>query len=191
MIYFTPYDHTLACAAFLFLGATFGVLYRSVNSIFDFLSSLFAVGLSVLKADSPITSKKFILDKHNKKHRNLLDLLFFLILGISFILFSYATLDGEIRIYTVLVFTASFVIFEKFLSIPVECVLRFAFEILYKIIFFLAYFITLPLKVTLKFIAKATLPYINIIKSRLYERYFNAFVKKECRKIENLFSKIK
>ena len=188
MIYFTPHEHALACISYLLLGAFFGVLYRSLNTLFDFLSNLLFLGIDAVKSHSPLSCKKI---KRNKKHRHILDFLFFLSLGITFILFSYATLDGEIRIYNVLILIISFLIFERFFSLPIEYVLRFSFEKIYSVVFFIVYWVLLPMRWAFSLLKKLILPHISRIKYAIYKRSFASFVTKECAAIEKIILEIK
>ena len=188
MIYFTPHEHAVACIAFMFLGAFFGVLYRSTNTLARFISQLLHILPDVLKATAPTSNKTL---RQDNKPRHLLDFLFFLIFGISYILFSYITLDGEFRIYYALISAISFTLFEKVLSIPIEYVLRFAFENVYRVIFFITYILTLPFKGFFNLIKKLITPHINNLRHKIYKKSFRSFVKKECKTIEQLICEIK
>ena len=188
MIYFTPQDHAVACLLFACLGAVSGMLYKSINTFFDILSRFLLLFVAAVKSNSPFTDKSFKIKKQNNKSRNILDFLFFLTLGVSYILFSYVTLAAQIRLYCILIFITSFVIFETRMSIPVDYALRFIFERIYTVAFFFSYFILLPARVVFKQIIKLVNPYTAAIRYSLLKRAFNKAVKRECADINKIFS---
>ena len=181
MMYFTFSDYAISSLSFFLLGAIGGVLYRSINSVFSFILKLFALLISAFRSDSPVPHTSF---SKRAKHSNILVFLFFMIIGIFYILFCYVFLDGEVRIYNFIIFILSFLFFKKYLSFPIEHVIEFVQDKLYRMLFFFAYWLVYPIKALFNATKRALLPHIINFRHRRYRKLFNRFIDKECRSIE-------
>ena len=145
--------------------------------------------MSAFKSKSPYISEN-IFSTSIKKHSHVIDFLFFLNTGIIYMILSYVTLDGEIRIHNALIFLVSFVLSVKYLYLPIECIIKIVLDKLYRVIFFVVYFLTRPFKALFGLIKKAFLPIINIFRCRLYRISLNKLIKKERRSIEDIILKL-
>lgn len=190
MIYFTLYDHILACLIFAVIGAILGVLYKSINTIFAFLVRTLFIGIKAFKEQSPYIKQEQSGIINTVKHRNIIDFIFFLFSAIIYLIFNYVALDGEIRLHTTLICVLSFCIFKKLFSISIDYALKAALTKLYAILFFVVYWIFLPIKALSLSVKKITDPLINSIKYKIYNRKFIIFRKEESKKIKNLLLKI-
>ena len=184
MIYFTIYDHIKACLMFLTLGTLLGLLYRSLSVVFDFLISILLVFVKSFKACNKPLKNEISYTKRNIGHRNILDFFFFVCLSLFFIVYSYVTLDGEIRLYTALIFLVFFHFPGRLFYKPIELVLNFVLKTAYTLVFFTVYWALLPARILLSIVNKACRPIFDYIRYMSYKKSFSRFIYNESKRIE-------
>ncbi len=103
----------------ILMGGGYTVLKKFLSS-FPYVTEIFCKAIASNKVISPKRETKINLDenrKQKKAHNQTFDFLFFTFSGIIYIIMSYICLDGGIRLYTALIYSAFFVasslMFEK------------------------------------------------------------------------------
>ena len=177
MIYSSIYEILIATISFFILGILFGGLYNSFSYF-----CLFLKGMILLPKNAYLKYAKKLKTNYNSEQNcknDLMDFLFILLFGISYILFSYVFLDGSLRLFSVFFTIAGYVISFKILSSFFTLTVRKFILGVLKISESLFFIFLLPLFKTLTIIKKLILPIINIIKVRLELKRYSSLKRRK------------
>ena len=141
MIFFNFFDPFIAIFAFLLLGVFFGAIYNSMFMFFSFISKIIISPITAFDICRELTITKIKYASKiqgniykNTPFTNIADFIFFLLLGVFFIVIQYVFFDGVFRVFmlvSVFVFShVSHLILGKFFN-------RFLGMIFEKLIFIL------------------------------------------------------
>ena len=190
MIYFSFYEILKALVAFFVLGCLFGGFYNCMGHLILFFKEL------ILIPKSSYLKYKKIPYKYKKTRQNsfsnitlfFIDFIFIFIFGISFILLSYIVLDGDIRMYSLLLVFIGYVLSLKvlgaFFPVLISKLSNIIIIILKKLFFIILY----PLFFLCDNIIKLISPIIKIITNRYKILKFRLLVLQKKKQIEKFFT---
>lgn len=130
-------------------GILSGGFYKSALCLFRWLKELLKLPIIIWKSSNPfgfMLKKDRQNNEFNRIKNNLFDFAVFMLFGILYIILCYYTLDGVFRIYMFIFTALSFFISKNTLGAFFERLINLIFSPLYKLSFWLLYFLTFPIK---------------------------------------------
>ncbi|MBE6643893.1 MAG: hypothetical protein E7612_00780 [Ruminococcaceae bacterium] len=190
MKFFTVYEIFISIILSAATGFLYGGFFCASENILIFLKkiiSIFHISISVIskKEEKRFLERIFEYRKFNLTviERTVLDFLFFTLFGVGFIILSYVTLDGYIRLYliflTLLFFFISCKFFRKIFVVVFDRILG----IIYNIFLLCVSIALFPLYKLLKFIFNFIKKIARPIKRICMLKRSNRLVKKKLKKI--------
>ena len=195
MIYFTAAEVLITVAFFVVLGACFAFVHKAIFETATFLSALVHLFGDAFKMYLGIPYKD-VIDKRSQKNKlsfveqNIYEALMFLSFGISTIIGMYALLDGQFRIYPLIIIILSYCACGKTVGTIASGIIKRLLFYIQKILLILVYIAFLP--VFFVFVqTKKIVSYVWIIISSKYlVRRSKRIVKIKLRNAKKVFSKI-
>ena len=186
MIYFESTDIFYSIIfAFLF-GIITGIAYRSVYSLGTGIILLFRA-FSLLFRDIKLKSilafnvKKKSADFKVLKH--LFDFIFFFTTGILYICLTYLTLDGELRVYVLIISALGFFISRNTLGAALEKIVLMCIELINTAWASILFILFLPSRVI---IHKLLIPLVSLLCIGFMNHRSKILLKRKCIKAEYL-----
>ena len=163
----TVYESTsvlTAVISFVLFGALAGGIYPSVNTLRSFILYLLTLPKDALCAD-----KRKIPERRTRRLGqvllNISDFVYFIIIGLIYVLFTYICFDMEIRIYPLLIFLVAFFLSKRYLGSYLGKLIRSIFDRIYRTLFVLLFYLSRPLRNLFLFSLSLVKPiYIKVIR---------------------------
>lgn len=195
MRYFSFIEYLCAMLASCSFGAAFGILKEIVSVICFNLRHLFYFFFLSIKSKSYKELKslkkgiKYRAEFYNRFSKNLFDFIYYVLFFITYILLTYAFLDGVVRFYTLFFYIAFFylsgAIFKKMISEKIFIVLL---NLLFSFIS-IFYFILLPVKFTVNIFLRIFYFVISPIKRYMFKRASKRIFNQKTKEMRNVFLK--
>ena len=193
MRYFTDLEILRSICLSILFGIFLSCLYVMSRGICHIAKKILALPCNVLKLVSKFTLRKLktltysdnIISK-NCKVNHVYDAIIFSIFGILYVLHTYVTLDGEFRLYILLISVFSFYLFTRTAGNILYLTFKRVFEYIYSCGLLLFGVAILPMYKTLKFITLIIYKHIEPIKQKHLLRKSKIITSKKLSEVRNL-----
>lgn len=191
MKYFALGDVLYSLASLSLLGFVMGGIYNSLSTIMSAIGYLLSVGIKVARADSIHGYRKAHLNqgKHTATE-SIYDFIFILCYGVIFLLICYLTLDGVVRLYSLIVSVAVFFISKKTLGRMFDKIILYVSHALCKAVFCIVFVLTYPLRVIVSILSKVLSPIVRWLVSLITFIDYSISIHKTRKQMRRFFNSI-
>ena len=148
MKYFSLFDVLRAILRSSLLGFIMGGIYNSLSTIIACTCKLFGVGVYAIRSSSLSDwHKAFKPQEWRSSSKNAYDFVFFACFGVMHIMLCYLSMDGVLRLYILIPSVITFFVSKNTVGAIFKKVIIGIYTLVYRILFFLLYVLTYPLRI--------------------------------------------
>lgn len=168
-------------------GIAVGAVYPSIHTVRIFLGRLFLVPYHALKSTSHVQLKQHRTSCPGQVLLNITDFVYFLIVGLIYILLAYVLCDAEIRFYQLLIASISFFLSKRFFGSSFSRMIDSILDLTYRAVFFTCYYLMRPLHIIILFLYSLITPIVRNASAFMSNQKLKHTLYKKERKLQHFF----